>query len=98
MARWARKQACRGPFTVRDMGVTSFDGGRHGGGLAGGRSAVCRAVPVAGRLGAGGMGQVFLGRPAGGRLVAVKVIRPELAGGARVPGPVRAGSGRRPDG
>jgi serine/threonine protein kinase len=33
-----------------------------------------------GRLRAGGMGQVFLGRSAGGRLVAVKVIRPELAG------------------
>jgi serine/threonine protein kinase len=33
-----------------------------------------------GRLGTGGMGQVFLGRSAGGRLVAVKVIRPELAG------------------
>jgi serine/threonine protein kinase len=33
-----------------------------------------------GRLGSGGMGQVFLGRSAGGRLVAVKVIRPELAG------------------
>jgi len=32
-----------------------------------------------GRLGAGGMGQVFLGRSAGGRLVAVKVIRPDLA-------------------
>src|ERR1022692_4374764 len=32
-----------------------------------------------GRLGAGGMGRVFLGRSAGGRLVAVKVIRPELA-------------------
>ena len=34
---------------------------------------------VLGRLGAGGMGQVFLGRSAGGRLVAIKVIRPELA-------------------
>jgi serine/threonine protein kinase len=33
-----------------------------------------------GRLGAGGMGQVFLGRTAGGRLIAVKVIRAELAG------------------
>ena len=33
-----------------------------------------------GRLGAGGMGQVFLGRSAGSRLVAVKVIRPDLAG------------------
>jgi Protein kinase domain/PASTA domain len=35
---------------------------------------------IIGRLGAGGMGQVYLGRSAGGRLVAVKVIRPELAG------------------
>jgi eukaryotic-like serine/threonine-protein kinase len=33
-----------------------------------------------GRLGSGGMGQVFLGRSAGGRLVAVKVIRPDLGG------------------
>jgi serine/threonine protein kinase len=32
-----------------------------------------------GRLGSGGMGQVFLGRSPGGRLVAVKVIRAELA-------------------
>ena len=35
-----------------------------------------------GRLGAGGMGQVFLGRSPGGRLVAVKVVRAELAGQA----------------
>jgi WD40 repeat protein len=34
------------------------------------------------RLGAGGMGKVFLARSAGGRLVAVKVIREELAGDA----------------
>lgn len=34
-----------------------------------------------GRLGSGGMGQVFLGRSPGGRLVAVKVIRPDLADG-----------------
>ncbi|MCX5192368.1 serine/threonine-protein kinase [Streptomyces sp. NBC_00249] len=33
-----------------------------------------------GRLGAGGMGQVFLGTSASGRPVAVKLIRPELAG------------------
>src|SRR6266699_2643012 len=33
-----------------------------------------------GRLGAGGMGHVYLGRASRGRLVAVKVIRPELAG------------------
>jgi serine/threonine protein kinase len=35
-----------------------------------------------GRLGAGGMGEVFLGRSPGGRLVAVKVVRAELAGQA----------------
>ena len=35
-----------------------------------------------GRLGSGGMGQVFLGRSPGGRLVAVKVVRAELAGQA----------------
>ncbi|MFW6724943.1 serine/threonine-protein kinase [Streptomyces sp. MAR4 CNY-716] len=34
------------------------------------------------RLGAGGMGQVFLGRSPGGRAMAVKVVRPELAGEA----------------
>jgi len=33
-----------------------------------------------GRLGGGGMGQVFLGQSPGGRLVAVKLIRSELAG------------------
>ncbi|MET8571461.1 serine/threonine-protein kinase [Streptomyces sp. NPDC004783] len=35
------------------------------------------AFRLVGRLGAGGMGQVFLGRSAGGRPVAVKLIRPE---------------------
>ena len=34
---------------------------------------------LTGRLGSGGMGDVFLGRSAGGRLVAVKLIRAELA-------------------
>ncbi|EFC81168.1 protein kinase [Parafrankia sp. EUN1f] len=34
---------------------------------------------VVGRLGAGGMGRVYLGRTAAGSLAAVKVIRPELA-------------------
>lgn len=33
-----------------------------------------------GRLGAGGMGHVFLGRAASGALVAVKSVRPDLAG------------------
>lgn len=31
------------------------------------------------RLGSGGMGQVYLGRSPGGRLVAVKVIRDEIS-------------------
>jgi len=31
------------------------------------------------RLGMGGMGQVFLGRSPGGRLLAIKVIRAELS-------------------
>ncbi|GAA0337125.1 serine/threonine protein kinase [Actinoallomurus spadix] len=35
-----------------------------------------------GRLGGGGMGQVYLGRSRGGRLVAVKLVRPELASDA----------------
>ncbi|MBT2441953.1 serine/threonine protein kinase, partial [Streptomyces sp. ISL-36] len=35
-----------------------------------------------GRLGAGGMGAVYLGRSSGGRTVAVKLVRPELAADA----------------
>lgn len=34
---------------------------------------------IVARLGAGGMGRVYLGRTRGGRAVAVKVVRPELA-------------------
>ena len=34
---------------------------------------------ITARLGAGGMGRVYLGRSPSGRLVAVKVVRPELA-------------------
>ena len=34
---------------------------------------------IAGLLGAGGMGRVYMGRSPSGRLVAVKVVRPELA-------------------
>ncbi|MFD0902752.1 serine/threonine-protein kinase [Actinomadura sediminis] len=41
----------------------------------------CEVGPyrLEGRLGGGGMGRVFLGRSRGGRSVAVKVVRPELA-------------------
>ncbi|MEY9962158.1 hypothetical protein ABIA33_000179 [Streptacidiphilus sp. MAP12-16] len=37
------------------------------------------AYRLLGRLGAGGMGRVYLGRTAGGRTVAVKLVRTELA-------------------
>lgn len=37
------------------------------------------SVRLLGRLGAGGMGQVYLGRTAGGRLVAVKTVHAHLA-------------------
>src|SRR3974377_963299 len=37
-----------------------------------------------GRLGGGGMGEVFLGRSPGGRLVAVEVVRPDLAAPAQI--------------
>lgn len=40
------------------------------------------AYRLVSRLGSGGMGQVFLGRSAGGRPVAVKVIRPEYGADA----------------
>ncbi|WP_122982142.1 protein kinase domain-containing protein [Actinoplanes teichomyceticus] len=43
-----------------------------------------------GRLGQGGMGAVYLGRGAGGRLVAVKVIRPEYAAEAEFRGRFRS--------
>jgi len=62
------------------MGVTQLHGG--GGMVEGLRAGDPQSVGpyrLLGRLGTGGMGQVFLGRSAGGRLVAVKVIRPELA-------------------
>src|ERR1700739_1652166 len=47
--------------------------------LSGDPAAIGRAR-LLGRLGCGDMGRVFLGQSPGGMLVAVKVIRPELAG------------------
>jgi eukaryotic-like serine/threonine-protein kinase len=40
---------------------------------------VLGAYRLLARLGAGGMGRVYLARSPGGRAVAVKVVRPELA-------------------
>src|SRR6185437_8600708 len=50
-----------------------------------------------GRLGSGGMGRVYLGRSPGGRQVAIKVIRPELAEDPDFR-PIRPGSIRRQEG
>jgi serine/threonine protein kinase len=47
--------------------------------LAGGDPRQIGPYSLLRRLGGGGMGRVYLGRSAGGRLVAVKVIRTELA-------------------
>jgi serine/threonine protein kinase len=48
------------------------------------------------RLGEGGMGTVWPARSRGGRLVAVKPVRAELAGEPRVPGPLPGRGGRGP--
>ncbi|MEW2357381.1 serine/threonine-protein kinase [Spirillospora sp. NPDC029432] len=48
--------------------------------LAAGDPRAAGPFRLVGRLGGGGMGRVFLGRSPGGRPVAVKTIRPELAG------------------
>ena len=50
------------------------------GGLKPGDPQLIGPYRLVGQLGGGGMGRVFLGLSAGGRPVAVKVIRPELAG------------------
>jgi serine/threonine protein kinase len=47
--------------------------------LKAGDPVVVGPYKLLGRLGAGGMGQVYLAKSPGGRLVAIKLIRPELA-------------------
>ena len=54
-------------------------GPRRAGPLGPGDPASVGPYQLVGRLGAGGMGTVFLGRGGDGELVAVKVLRPELA-------------------
>jgi predicted Ser/Thr protein kinase len=62
--------------TARDQEVPP---GVDAGSLRAGDPTVIGPYAVVGRLGAGGMGVVYLARGTGGRLVAVKVIRRDLA-------------------
>jgi eukaryotic-like serine/threonine-protein kinase len=65
------------PFVPED--VTIDIGGGIVPDLRAGDPRLIGSYRIVGRLGSGGMGTVFLGRSAAGRLVAVKVIRDELA-------------------
>jgi serine/threonine protein kinase len=72
-------------LAVKDIGVENgqWDRGKEWDmleGLQHGDPRSAGPYSLVGRLGVGGMGHVYLGRSPGGRLVAVKVIRPELAG------------------
>jgi serine/threonine protein kinase len=65
------------PFVPED--VTIDIGGGIVPDLRAGDPRLIGSYRIVGRLGSGGMGTVFLGRSVAGRLVAVKVIRDELA-------------------
>ena len=71
--RWDAKNAERGVLVTRGRVFVLEE-------LLPGDPAQVGPYRLTGVLGAGGMGRVFLGWSSGGRPVAVKVIRPELAG------------------
>ncbi|MCK9896211.1 WD40 repeat domain-containing serine/threonine protein kinase [Frankia sp. AgB32] len=80
--------AASGPIDTHGSAATGGSGGSAGGtGSAGGRGGPAQPVEPAEvgpyrllrRLGAGGMGTVYLGENAAGGQVAVKLIRPDLA-------------------
>ena len=61
------------------MSLIAYGGGMQVQELQAGDPELIGAYRVVGRLGSGGMGRVYLGRSPGGRQLAIKVIRAELA-------------------
>ncbi|HEX4816822.1 MAG TPA: serine/threonine-protein kinase [Nonomuraea sp.] len=70
----ARRTAAPSPRVIAEKAAPPAAG------LAAGDPRRIGPYRLLGRLGGGGMGQVYLGRSPGGRVVAVKVVRPDLAG------------------
>src|SRR5579862_9447163 len=67
-------------LTCSFLGRAAHSGVGMGQALIPGDPAQVGKYRLRGRLGQGGMGQVYLAQSPGGRLVAVKLIRPDLAG------------------
>jgi serine/threonine protein kinase len=62
----------------QDFDAEEEAGARSMESLAGDDPAEIAGYPLGARLGAGGMGRVYLAFTAGGRPVALKIVRPEL--------------------